>query len=394
MTSSPLQTLKILDFTTLLPGPFGTMLLADLGAEILRIEAPGRMDLLRLMEPKDGGESVAHQYFNRSKKSIGLDLKHEGAVEIVKDLVKSYDILVEGFRPGVMAKLGLSYEDLKKVNPKIIYVSLTGYGQTGPYANRAGHDINYQAVSGLASYTGARGTGVVPTGLLAADVAGGSMHLVAGLLAAVVHRQSSGEGQAVDVSLTDAAFSLNTFYGANAIAGGKDPALAGEPLNGGGFYDHYLTADGEYMSVGGLEPVFLERFLKTLGLIELAPKIMSPKPADQVAVKKAISAKFVEKTAEHWEAVFEEVDCCVERVLRVSQAAEHPQLKSRGMVVNVKKPSGGSQRQMACPLKFSGTKARYREAGGALGAHSDEVMAILGYEKARISALREAGALV
>ncbi|MAE22591.1 MAG: carnitine dehydratase, partial [Pseudomonas sp.] len=203
--SGPLSSLKILDFSTLLPGPFASLLLADMGAEVLRVESPTRMDLIRVLPPHDGGASTSHAYLNRNKRSIALDLKRPEAVEVVKRLVSEYDIVLEQFRPGVMDKLGVGYAALKAINPRLIYVSITGYGQSGPYRDRAGHDINYLALAGIASYTGRRDSGPLPLGVQLADLAGGSLHGVIGLLAAVVQRQATGVGQQVDVSITDCA---------------------------------------------------------------------------------------------------------------------------------------------------------------------------------------------
>lgn len=170
--SGPLASLKVLDFSTLLPGPFASLLLADMGAEVLRIESPTRMDLLRVLPPHDQGVSASHAYLNRNKRSLALDLKQAEAVAIVRQLVADYDIVLEQFRPGVMERLGLGYEALKAINPKLIYVSITGYGQTGPYKDRAGHDINYLALAGIASYTGRQDSGPLPLGVQLADVGG------------------------------------------------------------------------------------------------------------------------------------------------------------------------------------------------------------------------------
>ena len=187
----PLATLKVLDFSTLLPGPFASLLLADMGAEVLRIESPTRLDLLRVLPPHDQGVSASHAYLNRNKRSLALDLKQPEALEVIRSLLQDYDIVLEQFRPGVMERLGLGYEALKAINPKLIYVSITGYGQTGPYKDRAGHDINYLALSGVASYTGRADSGPLPLGMQVADVAGGSLHGVIGLLAAVIARQQT-----------------------------------------------------------------------------------------------------------------------------------------------------------------------------------------------------------
>src|SRR5690625_1993909 len=189
------------------------MMLADLGAEILRVESPSLPDMVREMEPMDGESSAAHQHLNRSKKSITLDLKKREAVDIVKQLIQEYDVVLEQFRPGVMERLGLDYETLKQVNPNIIYCSLSGYGKTGPYRDRPGHDNNYLSIAGINSYSGRKQEAPVPMGVQIADLAGGSLHSVIAILTAVIHRQTTGDGQYIDLSMTDATFALNAKIG-------------------------------------------------------------------------------------------------------------------------------------------------------------------------------------
>ena len=187
-----LSSLKILDFSALLPGPFASMILADLGAEVLRVESPTRPDLVKMLPIQVKGVSAAHSTINRSKNSICLNLKNPDGVNIVKQLVSKYDIVLEQFRPGVMKLLGLDYEELRRHNPALIFCSLTGYGQTGPYRNRAGHDLNYLALSGISNYSRRKNESPVPLGIQIADIAGGSYHVVMGILAAVIHRQQTG----------------------------------------------------------------------------------------------------------------------------------------------------------------------------------------------------------
>ncbi|HEY4714061.1 MAG TPA: CaiB/BaiF CoA-transferase family protein, partial [Aquirhabdus sp.] len=198
MSSTPnalLSGLKILDFSTLLPGPFATLMLADMGADVIHIESPSRMDLVRIMPPYADGQATAHAYLNRNKRSVAMDLKDPSNINKIKQLVAEYDIIVEQFRPNVMARLGLDYETLSKINPRLIYCSITGYGQTGSHKDRAGHDINYISLSGIAGHSG-RVNGLPPAmGIQIADVAGGSLHGVIGILAAVIERHTSGLGQ-------------------------------------------------------------------------------------------------------------------------------------------------------------------------------------------------------
>jgi crotonobetainyl-CoA:carnitine CoA-transferase CaiB-like acyl-CoA transferase len=386
----PLASLKILDFSTLLPGPFASLLLADMGAEVVRIESPTRMDLLRVLPPHDHGVSASHAYLNRNKRSLALDLKQPEALEVIRQLLQDYDIVLEQFRPGVMERLGLGYEALKAINPKVIYVSITGYGQTGPYKDRAGHDINYLALAGLASYTGRADSGPMPLGMQVADVAGGSLHGVIGLLAAVIARQHSGQGQHLDVSMTDCAFSLNAMAGAGYLACGVEPGQEDQMLNGGSFYDYYRSRDGRWLSVGSLEPAFMKPLCVALGLEELAHLGLSPEPAQQQKLKDALKVEFEKHDFSELCALFGELDACVEPVLKLGEAVQHPQLQARELVTQVPRGDGSSQAQMACPLKFSEGLPEPRHIGAGLGQHTDQVLGELGFSVQRIAQLRSA----
>ncbi|MFN2361239.1 MAG: CaiB/BaiF CoA transferase family protein [Marinobacter sp.] len=369
----PLSHLKVLDFSTLLPGPYATMLLADMGADVLRVEAPGRLDLTRVMPPLEDGVSTAHTFLNRGKRSLGLDLKKEGSAEVIKRLVKDYDIVIEQFRPGVMDRLGIGYDTLKAINPNLIYCAITGYGQTGPYKDRAGHDINYLSLAGVSSHCGRKESGPPPLGIQVADVAGGSHHAVMGILAAVIHRQQTGKGQYIDISMTDAAFAMNTMAGAAALAGGQEQKPESSMLNGGTFYDYYQTSDGRWLSVGSLEPQFSGRLCDALDIPEMKSFALSQNPEHQKTIRDALKAAIAGKTLAEWEDVFTEVDACVEPVLTIAEAAEHPQMKARNMVIEVPKRGGGAQRQIGHPIKFSATPCESRYIGRELGADNDEV---------------------
>ncbi|GLK89764.1 CaiB/BaiF CoA transferase family protein [Pseudomonas turukhanskensis] len=384
----PLSSLKVLDFSTLLPGPFASLLLADMGAEVLRVESPSRMDLVRVLPPHDNGVAASHAYLNRNKRAIALDLKQAAAVEVVKQLVQDYDIVLEQFRPGVMDKLGVGYAALKAINPKLIYVSITGYGQTGPYKDRAGHDINYLALSGIADQTGRLDSGPLPLGIQAADIAGGSLHGVIGLLAAVIQRQHTGQGQQVDISMTDCIFSLHAMAGAGYLACGEQPKMESQALNGGSFYDYYRTRDGRWFSVGSLEPQFMQPFCAAIGRPELAAHGLSPKPEQQRALKQQIQLEFEKRNCAEWSEIFAALDVCVEPTLSLAEAVEHPQLQARELVVEVPREGLAPQRQIASPIKFSSGSPEYRHIGAPLGAHTAEVLAELGYSAEQIAALR------
>ncbi len=386
--SGPLSSLKILDFSTLLPGPFASLLMADMGADVLRVESPSRVDLVRLLPPHDQGVAASHAYLNRNKRGIALDLKQAAAVEVVKQLVQEYDIVLEQFRPGVMDKLGVGYEALKAINPRLIYVSITGYGQTGPYKDRAGHDINYLALSGIADQTGRLDTGPLPLGIQAADIAGGSLHGVVGLLAAVVQRQQTGEGQHVDISMTDCAFSLHAMAGAGYLACGEEPKMESQALNGGSFYDYYRSRDGRWFSVGSLEPQFMQPFCAAIGRPELAAHGLSPKPEQQRVLKQQIQLEFEKRDSAEWNEIFAALDVCVEPMLSLAEAVQHPQLQARELVVEVPRAGHAAQRQIACPIKFSSALPAPRHIGAPVGAHTAEVLAELGYSAEQIAQLR------
>ena len=344
---SPLEGLKILDFSTLLPGPYASMIMERMGADVLRVESPNRPDLVKGLEPQIEGASAAFHQLNGSKKVCYLDLKQPASVTRVHQLIEEYDIVLEQFRPGVMERLGVGFNALKKINPKLIYCSITGYGQTGPYCDRAGHDINYLALSGLADYSRRKGQAPVPLGMQVADIAGGSHQAVMAVLSAVIQRQLQGIGQYIDISMTDAAFSLNGMAGAAAIAGGEQPEAEKGWLNGGTFYDYYETCDGRYMAVGSLEPQFQQRLLKVLGLESLSDLCLDFSAKAQTTVKAALKEVFLSKDFEYWCQCFSEVDACVEPVLTFEEACAHPHFKARGSVI-----SGQYAPQMAPAFMF------------------------------------------
>ena len=390
--SGPLSSLKVLDFTTLLPGPFGAMILADWGAEVVRVESPTRPDMVRMLPPMDDGISACHGFLNRSKKSLALDLKKPDAVAAVKRLVKEFDIVIEQFRPGVMDRLGVGYEALKAENPGLIFCSITGYGQTGPYKQRAGHDLNYLSIAGVTAYNGRQDSGPAPINVQVADVAGGSYHSVMSILAAVIHRQQTGEGQHIDISMTDAAFSMHALTAPPALVGGVEPGLENTQLNGGSFYDCYETADGRWLSVAGIEPQFFAQFCQAIGHPEWSAKGLALNPDIQIPLKQDIAEVMKTRTFAEWNEVFSQLDACVEPVLSFSEACQHPQIVERELLVDVPTASGGKQRQLASPVKFSVTPPRYDFTGAPLGAHTDDVLAAAGFSEEEISSMKKSGA--
>ncbi len=391
MKSGSLEYLKILDFSTLLPRPYATLALSDLEADTLRVVSGSRPDLVALMPPFLPGTEISANlaWLVRGKCSITLNLKKHQAVTIVKQLIliSEYDIILEQFRPGVMDKLGLGYEHLKKINPGLIYCSLTGYGQDGPYSKRAGHDINYLARSGLMSYSGTKADGPALTGMQIADVASGSNNVIIGILAAVLFQNNTGNGQHIDISMMDGVVPFNAMTGAGAIIYGLDPEREGELLNGGSHYEFYETKDGQYISFGGLEPQFFSAFCHTIGCPDLIEGGVMPKDIDQVKarVRKIIKTK----TRDKWEESFKNVDACVEPVLTLSEALNDPHVIHRGLVFDVELSDGCSVRQFGTPIQFSETPLHYSKAGQPAGADNKEVLLKLGYSDEEIEDLFE-----
>ncbi|TKB47773.1 CoA transferase [Ferrimonas sediminicola] len=383
--SGPLTGLKVLDFSTLLPGPFASQLLADMGAEVIRIESPSRPDLLRQLSPRVGGESAAHLSLNRNKRSLALDLKAPEARAVVRRLVAEHDILLEQFRPGVMARLGLDYPSLSECNPALIYCSLTGYGQSGPLASRAGHDINYLALSGLASYSGRREP--VLGGTQLADLAGGSQQAVIAILAALFERQRSGRGQHLDVAMAEGALALNALAAAAVGAGAPVPGPGTEVLNGGGVYDYYATADDRYLAVGALEPQFALAFFRAIGRPKWASQA-SATAGQQARLKGEIAEVIAGQTLAYWQQVFAPLDCCVEPVLTLDEAMAHPQFVERGMVRQVDH-QGQKLTQLACPLN----REQQIRPGAALGEDSLAVLRELGFGEEEVADLARLGVI-
>ncbi|QCT69771.1 CoA transferase [Eubacterium maltosivorans] len=385
-----LEGLKILDFSTLLPGPFATTMLADLGAEVLKISGPGKPDIVLDYPPFIEGTTVSanQAWLGRNKKTMLLNLKKPGAVEVVKKLIMEYDIVMEQFRPGVMEKLGLGYEALAEINPRLIYCSLTGYGQTGPLSHRAGHDINYLARSGNMAQAGRAETGPVLTNMQVADVAVGSMNSVIGILAAVQYRNRTGKGQRVDIAMLDGLIPFNGMDGTAFLAAGKVPKREGERLNGGCMYDFYETKDGQYLSVGALEPKFWAEFCHCIGREDLIEG--SVWPEDVKAVKEVIRGILKEKTRDEWMAVFDGCDVCVEPVLSVQEALlEDAHIRAREMVVEVELPLSDGKKvpQYGTAVKLSESPAQYRFGGYPVGYHTEAVLKALGCSDDAIESL-------
>ncbi|MEZ0542876.1 CaiB/BaiF CoA transferase family protein [Fibrella arboris] len=381
--TGPLRGLRILDLTRLLPGPLGTMLMADMGAEVIKIEHPGSPDYVRMFPPHINGESVNYLAFNRSKKSVLLEYTTEAGRERLLELIETADVLVEQFRPGQLDRLGLGYAVARARNPRIIYVSVTGYGQTGPYAHLAGHDLNYLSVSGVLSLTGAPGQPPVIPGVQLADIAGGSYGCVMATLAAVYARQQTGEGQHVDVSMTDCVMPLLSVAYALFAGTGNVPEPGRMPLSGGqpnyGVYrcrDEAEEVTGKpvvrYVALGTLEPKFWQKFCAVVNrpgwLGFLLPQ--SPEQADQWRTQ--LQALMQQRTQADWVQLGTEHDLLITPVLTLDQLADDPHMQVRQMIVP--HSEAGGVPGIGVPIKFSATPATPAWAAPGLGADTDAVL--------------------
>ncbi|MFD2570988.1 CaiB/BaiF CoA transferase family protein [Spirosoma soli] len=375
-TTGPLVGLRILDLTRLLPGPLGTMLMADMGAEVIKIELPHAPDYVRAFPPYVQGESVNYLAYNRSKRSVLLDYQTPEGQDKFLALVKTADVVVEQFRPGYLTRLGIDYPVARAVNPRIIYVSITGYGQTGPYANLAGHDLNYLALSGVLSLTGETPT-EAPTipGVQLADIAGGSYMGVMAVLSALYARERTGEGQHVDVSMTDAVMPLLSVAYASFAGTSQVPERGTMPLSGGlPNYGVYQCRDGKYIALGTLEPKFWERFCTLVNKPDWRMINTYQSPAQLADIKTQIQGVFAEKDRDEWTQVGLEQDILLTPVYGLNELENDPHLQARGMILRETHPVAGPIHSIGVPLKFSATPAQPAWPAPTLGEDTDAVL--------------------
>lgn len=391
--SGPLSGLTVLDLSRLLPGPFASQILVQLGAEVLKVEAPAAGDYLRHMPPLVAGQSAAYAALNHSKRSLALDLKHPEGPALLRALAERADILIEGFRPGVMDRLGVGYEALRAVNPRLIYCAISGYGQTGPLSQRAGHDLGYLALTGLLSMGGLSAPGqpaqpVMP-GVQVADLAGGSLYAVIGILAALLQRARTGLGQFVDAAITDGAASLGVMLQANDAAGQPQPAPGQDTLTGGRpAYGLYRCADGEWLTVSALEPHFFARFCALIGLPQLAHDGLA-QGARAEKVRAQIEAQLATRPRGAWLALFEGEDLCVEPMLDLAQARTSPLARSRGWFDTAGDDTSPTPRLN--PRLLPAHPPPAPTPAPALGADTEAALLKFGFEAAQIDQWREAG---
>lgn len=380
--------LRVLDFSRLAPGPLATMILADLGADVIKVEEPGGGQRAReertlkglnaASASRDERRMRAISPLERNKRSIAINLREPAGKAIALDLAQRADIIVEGFRPGVMQRLGLDYSSVREVNSRIIYCSITGYGQSGSRASVPGHDLNYVAFSGaLCMFGDSSGRPIVPYNLIA-DYAGGSLHAVIGILAAVVNRTSTDNGQYVDVSMTDGVVGLMGLAMASFLATGRPPTAGADKLTGGvAYYNIYQTRDGRYVTVACNEPWFFRNLCEALGLPEFVGQQMSDSGV-QETMRDTFAAKFSEKTLSEWEVIFDGKDIAYAPVRKLEELVNSPYAEERGLILTAEHPEFGRIQQLNNGIRLSDSPNHLRHLAPGPGEHTEDILRALG----------------
>lgn len=388
MAALPLDGVRVLDLSRLLPGPFCTLLLADMGADVIKVEDTAAGDYIRWMPPLVGDYSALYHALNRNKRAVSIDLKSARGRDLFLALAATADCVVESFRPGVLDRLGIGWETLHARNPRLVLCSISGYGQDGPYRDRAGHDLDYIALSGVLQTTGtADGTPVIP-GVQIGDIGGGAQNAALAVCAALVGRERTGEGCSVDVSMLDGLISWLSIHAARHFAEDGPSGPARDVLTGRHpCYHLYRAADG-WLAVGALEPKFWSEFCAAVGLPHLADAGLSDGEEASRVVAEVEGALAVHPVAE-WMRRFEGRDVCVEPVLGLDSVFAHPQVVARGMLV----PAGeaGPVAAPAHPMRYDGERPGVRRPAPRFGEHTAELLSEVGIDSAAYADLKEKG---
>ncbi len=394
--SLPLEGIRVLDLSRLLPGGFCSLLLADFGADVVKVEDTGVGDYIRWSPPHYEGahESAGSALFlalNRNKRSIRLDLKSERGREALLRLVRSHDVVLESFRPGVLERLGVGYQRMREENPGLVFCAISGYGQDGSRRGASGHDMNYLGLIGLLGLTGERGGEPVQAAGQIADLGGGALMAAFGIMAALHERERSGEGQLVDVSMAHGALSWLAMVAATHFADGTVPRRGDLPLAGALIcYRPYECADG-WVSLGALEPKFWQAFCRGVDREDLIASQFD-RPGSQAHTE--VCDIFKSRTRADWEAFASLNDCCLEPVLELDEALSSQLVAEREMVVEIEQPGVERPvRQLGIPVKLSRTPGEHaRLPGPALGEHTEELLLAAGYSEAEVAELLQSGA--
>ena len=390
MAPMALEGIRVIDMTRLAPGPYCTMFLADLGADVIKI-VPGGGRAAEAILPEMAGEEERRRAYNaeeRNKKSIVLNLRLEEARQVFYRLAKTADVIIEEFRPGVVKRLGVDYDTIKRMNARIVYCSLTGYGQDGPYRELAGHDVNYISSGGVLGFIGEPGgKPVVPTNIIA-DYAAGGMQAAIGILTALLARERTGKGQHVDIAMLDGVVSLMHAEAASYFSTGQGRILM---FSGAPHYSIYETKDGKYVSLGALEPWFYENLCRALGREDFVPHEWSPEKWPEIA--SAFSQIFLTNTRDEWVDLLRQTDTCVAPVYSLEEVFSDPQVLHRNLVVELDHPKLGKVKQVGISIKLSETPGAIRSVGARAGEHTDDMLSSLGYTGEDIANLKNLGAV-
>ena len=395
--TGPLNGIHVLDLSRLIPGAYASQMLADFGADVVKIEEPGSGDYGRFMPPHGaGGMSLYFLAMNRNKRSMTLNLKSAEGREVFQRMVRTADVVLESFRPGVMERLGLGYEQLKGIRPELIYCAISGYGQDGPYRLRAGHDLNYAGYAGLLHYNrGPRGEPAMPATQLG-DLAGGSFMAVIGILAALAGRAQTGEGRMVDVAMTEGVMALLPLTAAAYLNTGEPPRPGRSALDGGlPCYNIYETQDGKHVTLAALEYKFWHTFCTHIGHLELLPFHTPVGPGEREQAIEMLQAIFKTRTRDEWVAELADIDACVGPLYTIDEALNDPQARARGVSVTSQLADENGTTFQTIPTfpRMSGVEQEQRYSAPGLGEHTAALLQELGYSEAEIEQMRAGGVI-
>jgi alpha-methylacyl-CoA racemase len=377
----PLTGLRIIEIAGIGPGPFAGMMLADHGAEVIRVERPGA-------SPARGTADT--DILARGRRAIAIDLKQPEGVAVLRDLARTADGLIEGFRPGVMERLGLGPDVLLADNPKIVFGRMTGWGQTGPLARTAGHDIDYIAIAGALHAFGRAGEKPTPPINMVADFGGGGMFLAFGMVSAILHAQRTGQGQVIDCAMVDGAAVLMSMIWSLRAAGAWRDERGVNPLDTGAhFYETYETADGKHLAVGAIEPQFYAEMRRLAGLAEDRELDAQLNPANWPHLKQKLAAVFATRTRDEWTAIFDGTDACVSPILSMAEAPAHPHNATRATFIE----TAGVTQPAPAPRYSVTQPGRPHMPTNNNGADTDTILSGIGYDPARIATMKQAGIL-